>query len=142
MNVESCTGLMPTPAFAAAIKEFLLEQNCINIDDSPITEEQPLRNPKGPLHLKILNNSLMSQKIIEGIKFGNVLQKGGGHDHIVWDRHYADQIREAREKFYALIEQGYTAHLMKEDGNPCNRQMTKFNPNAEEIIMVAPTRAG
>lgn len=139
---QSIVGLQPTPALASAIKEEALENSKENLDETPVTNEPPLRKNSGILSLKILNNSEMSKKIIESVQKGDVLMQGGGHDHIVWDRHYADQIREAREKFYALLEQGYTAHLMKEDGQPTNRQMTKFDPNAEEIIMVAPTTQG
>ncbi len=143
-NVESVTGLSATPALRDAIKEEAFENSKINPDDTPVTSEPPLRKKTGLVDIKILGSKATSEILFKklNIKAGKILQQGGGHDHIVWDRHYADQIREAREKFYALLDQGYTAHLMKEDGQPCNRQMTKFDPNAEEIIMVAPTTQG
>ena len=66
----------------------------------------------------------------------------GGHDRIVWDRRYMDQIEEARKKFYELLDQKWLAFLTRADGSLQDRQITRFDPNAEEIVMVAPVRGG
>lgn len=141
-NIEAASGVSVSPTLSDAIKE---EENRIaanaGYDDSPITKEQPQTKFTGRFGIKILSNSKLSSEFIKGIKVGEVLLKGGGHDRVVWDRHYADQIKEAREKFYALLDQGYTAFEVRPDGST-GRQIMKFAPDLEEVIMVVPTRPG
>jgi len=66
----------------------------------------------------------------------------GGHDRIIWDRRFRDQIGDARDKFQELVRRGFTPYLVKKDGTKHNRPIDEFDPDAEEIIMVAPTAAG
>jgi hypothetical protein len=66
----------------------------------------------------------------------------GGDDLIVWDRRYRDQIEQAKDKFYQLIKKGFKAFVVSEKGQRTNRQLFQFDPDAEEIAMIAPQAAG
>jgi len=123
-------GMRLTPAFQAALAEQRSEPDA----EPPLMEEPPLRQTSGIGCISFQADKALSKKIT-----GNGI---GGHDRIVWDRHFADQIREARDKFYELLKLGFKAHLVREDGKPCNRVLEKFDPNAEEIVMIAPVRGG
>ena len=59
-----------------------------------------------------------------------------GDDRIVWDRRFKDQIEEAKKQFQELIKLGYLAFLVKSDGKKSDRQIFKFDPDLEEVIML------
>lgn len=118
MNME-ILGATPTPALKEAI-------------NAP--EPKSYKPTYGELVLKVLTSPDSSKKVSNYITTGKVIQDGGGHDLIVWDRHYADQIAEAREKFFSLLDQGYHAFTVTEDGKP-KKKLTRFDPTLEEIFM-------
>lgn len=99
----------------------------------PTNSEPPLVKKEGIGKIRFLCNKEMSLKIT-----GNGID---GDDHFIWDRRFADNIQEARDKFYKLMDQGYLAFYVKADGLQGQR-MLKFDPNAEEVIMVPPVVAG
>ena len=66
----------------------------------------------------------------------------GGDDRIIWDRRFLDSIKEARERFYELLDKGYKAFSVLADGKRSRRQVFEFSPDLEEIILVAPVAAG
>jgi hypothetical protein len=84
--------------------------------DEPITEEAPLVESQGEIVMKVIS--------------------AHGDDRLIWDRHFIDSIKEARDKFYDLLSKGYQAFAVKMDGKKSNRRMFKFDPKVEEIIMV------
>lgn len=131
-------GMTPTKALQDAIAT----EEKVDPDDSVLTQEPPQTVFKGNVKFRIQTSSDNSKEVLKSIKKGDVIQKGGGHDEIIWDRHYKDQIEEARTKFYELVNKGYKPFLRKKDGTLFTRQMTAFDPNAEEIIMVSPTVPG
>ena len=103
-------------------------------DDSPVLEEVELVKSDGVGKIRFLTTSSFSKAIT-----GNGVD---GDDRIVWDRRFLDQIKEARTKFYELIKKGFLAFLIGKDGQKSNRRMCKFDPNAEEILMVPPIAGG
>lgn len=127
-NPLSAFQTSPTPALKKAIADEAAE------DAKPAE-----KSFKG--EIKYLATVELSKKIT-----GNGI---GGHDRIIWDRRYRDQMGEAREKFNELVGLGFIPYLVKKNGEKYNRPLEKdsrgryeFDPDAEEIIMVAPTAAG
>jgi hypothetical protein len=84
--------------------------------------------------IRFLTTSELSKQIT-----GNSIE---GDDRIVWNKRYLDQVKEASSKFYELKKLGFQAFLAKRNGQKSNRQMFRFDPNAEEIIMVPPIVGG
>ena len=104
-------------------------------DDSPVLEEVELdRAAVGVGQIRFLSTVGLSKAIT-----GNGVD---GDDRIVWDKRFFDQIKEARVKFYELLKKGFLAFLVRKDGLKSNRRMHKFDPNAEEILMVPPVVGG
>lgn len=125
----------PTPVMTNIIKETLDEEAKDVGGDMPVMEEVPLHRHEGMGRISFLCTSAVSKEIT-----GNGI---GGHDHIVWDRRFRDSMNEAREKFYELLGKGYKAFAVKTDGTPHKgRELRRFDPNIEEIVMVAPSAAG
>jgi hypothetical protein len=63
-----------------------------------------------------------------------------GHDSVSWDRRHRAQISKARSKFDQLRRAGYAAYMMQK-GQSVRMPMDEFDPDAEDIIMVAPVCA-
>ena len=113
-----------------ALKE-LVEKEIFNPPDQeedPLDIEPPLTTSDGNGIIRFLCTPKMSKEIT-----GNSI---GGDDRIVWDRRFLDQIKEARAKFYDLLDRGFKAFKVKKDGSKSKRRLLKFDPSAEEIIMV------
>ena len=111
------------------ILEQIISEKEPSIPEEPITKEEPLEpDAHGIGIIRFLCTKKLSNKIT-----GNNID---GDDRIVWDRKYLDQIKEAREKFYKLIDEGCQAYMIRKDGKKSRRRMHKFNPNAEEILMI------
>ena len=101
----------------------------------PELEEVPLEaGAKGIGMIRFLATIGLSKEIT-----GNGID---GDDRIIWDKRFLDQIKEARKRFYDLLNKGFQAFMVKVDGKKSNRRMHKFNPNAEEIIMSPPVAGG
>ena len=66
----------------------------------------------------------------------------GGDDRIVWDKRFPETIKEAREMFNKLLEKGYKAFMIRKDGQKSERQMFRFDPNAEEVLMIPQVMGG
>lgn len=124
----------PTPILNQIIQENAAEEAKVNPDEVPVTVEPPQLKASG---LGVIQYQCTKEQSLEIT--GNGI---GGHDRINWDRRYADQVQEARDKFYELLEKGWKAFLTREDGSATNKRLFKFVPDAEEIIMVAPHHAG
>lgn len=101
----------------------------MNTQDIPLVE-----NAVGVGKIRFLTTTELSKQIT-----GNGID---GDDRVVWDRRFLDQVKEASEKFHKLIKEGFKAFLVKRDGQKSNKQMFRFDPNAEEIIMVPPMAGG
>jgi hypothetical protein len=123
-----------TDALRSVLKDEL--ETCVEKaqEEAPLTEEPPLTKTTGYGAIRFLCDKQMSIAIT-----GNNID---GDDRIVWDRRFLDQIKEARDKFYSLLDKGYLAYLIRGDGTRSKRRTLKFDPNAEEIIMVAPVTGG
>ena len=124
-----------TPAFKEALEE---EKKRSKREDAylppnTVVEEQPLTREDGEILIKFTCTKEMS------LKMGG--SGVGGDDRLTWSRRYKDQVEEARKKFYEFIDKGWLAFLTLADGTKGVRT-TKFVPNAEEILMVAPVSAG
>lgn len=65
----------------------------------------------------------------------------GGDEVISWNRRYVDSVRWARDKFYELLDKGYKAYSVDEEGKAADL-ISEFAPEAEEIIMVSAVVAG
>lgn len=73
------------------------------------------------------------QTLFEGCGSLHILSKNGD-DRIVWDRRFKDQIEQAKQKFYEMLDKGYIAYVVGPDGKE-GRRITRFNPDAEEILI-------
>lgn len=124
----------PTPALKEAIAEEAAEDaQAAEAEQKFLKGEKSIpKSFKG--EIKYLATVELSKEIT-----GNGI---GGHDRIIWDRRYRDQIGDARDKFNELVRRGFTPYLVRKDGSKANRPLDEFDPDAEEIIMVAPTAAG
>jgi len=60
----------------------------------------------------------------------------GGDDHVVWDKRFPEMVKEAQEAFDKLVAKGYKAML------PGGASVKRFDPEAEEIIMICPAVGG
>lgn len=106
-----------------------------DLEDMPVMEEVPLvEGATGIGQIRFLSTVRLSKEIT-----GNGI---GGDDRVVWDKRFLDQIKEARKKFYELLKKGFQAFMVRRDGKKSNRRMHKFDPNAEEIVMVPPVAGG
>ena len=65
----------------------------------------------------------------------------GGHDRIIWDKRYEDQIEEARDKFYELLDKGWMAFLTMGNGEK-GKRIFEFDYKYEEILMTTPVVGG
>lgn len=64
-----------------------------------------------------------------------------GDDRIVWDKDNGDDAKKAKHKFLELIEKGYKAFSVDQNGKK-NKKIEEFDVDAEEILMIPPTSKG
>lgn len=77
-------------------------------------------------------------KGLDGLSFhvkANVLS-GGGDDRLAWDPRDLNQLKEARDRFYELIDKGYLAFVVDQDTGVANKnkRIIEFEPNAGELV--------
>lgn len=120
--MSDADALMPNPT--PALKEALANDE--GFQDKPLLPNQG--------RIRFTATKELSKEIT-----GNGI---GGHDRIIWDRRYRDSIGEARDKFNELVKKGFVPYLVKKDGTKYSNPMEEFDPDAEEIIMVAPHVGG
>lgn len=68
------------------------------------------------------------------------IMDASGDTKVIWDRGNDDEIEAARSTFDRLKARGYVAYSVKKDGEK-NEILTRFDPNAEKLIM-APQMVG
>lgn len=96
------------------------------LKDVPDDTDRKERQKKGWFKLRFLCTPEQSAKIT-----GNAI---GGDDHISWNRRYADSVSWARKKFYDMLDQGWLAFTVNEDGSPGER-ITEFDSDLEDVIV-------
>lgn len=64
-----------------------------------------------------------------------------GDDRITWDKENGRQAKEAKAKFIELLDKGYMAFSVDNQGNK-NKKIKEFDVDAEEIIMIPKTVKG
>lgn len=69
-----------------------------------------------------------------------ILTKKDGDKRVVWDRMSLPQIRDAKEMFDSMVNEGMTPFRVSGDGRTSTEVVKVFDPSAEEIIFL-PTRA-
>lgn len=57
-----------------------------------------------------------------------------GDDRVIWDRRDKNQVKEAFQKFKELLNNGYTAYAVTEEGKR-GHKITTFDPGLEEVIL-------
>lgn len=59
-----------------------------------------------------------------------------GDERLAWDPTDLDQLKEARDKFYDLIDKGHVAFAVDPRSGEANkgRKLVRFDPNAGEIV--------
>lgn len=65
-----------------------------------------------------------------------------GHDRLVWSQHIPEQMKEAQKKFYELLDKGFAIFAVLDNGQKSSRRLSRFEPNVEEVIAVAPLAGG
>jgi hypothetical protein len=61
---------------------------------------------------------------------------------VIWDRTKADEVEHARKTFDDMRAKGYLAYSVKGKDGSKDEQITRFDPDAERIILAAPMRGG
>jgi len=65
-----------------------------------------------------------------------ILHQDFGDKRIVWDRFNLDSVREAKELFSKLIEEGFVPYRIDaQTGDPTEIPMSEFDVSAEEVFM-------
>ena len=64
-----------------------------------------------------------------------------GDTKVIWDADKEDEVSVAQNTFDDLKDKGYYAYKVKKDGDK-GRVITRFDPDAEKIIMAMPMRGG
>jgi hypothetical protein len=64
-----------------------------------------------------------------------------GDERIIWSKENGKQAKKAKEQFEELIEKKYKAYSVNTKGKK-KTQITEFDVDAEEIIMIPPTSKG
>lgn len=64
-----------------------------------------------------------------------------GDEKVVWDKNNGKQAKRAKETFEQLLAKKYTAYSTDAQGKK-KKQITEFDVDAEEIIMIPPTSRG
>lgn len=70
-----------------------------------------------------------------------IMDRKKGDTKTVWDKNDEDQVEAAEAQFKELTEKGYLAYTVKKDGKP-GKKMSKFDPNAEAVILAPPVVGG
>lgn len=66
-----------------------------------------------------------------------------GDEKITWDHGDDIQIKKARDKFAALLKQGYKAFVSKDiAGSKKGEEVKEFDATAERLILVPPMQGG
>lgn len=64
-----------------------------------------------------------------------ILSSSGGDDRLSWDASNIAQLKEARLKFYELLDKGYLAFVVDDDtGKPTSEMIMEFEPFLEEVV--------
>jgi hypothetical protein len=74
--------------------------------------------------------------------FFEIIDVRAGDVKLMWDRTKADEVEAAQSTFDKLIKKGYAAFLVKDNDGNKGEKITKFDPNAERIIMISPIAGG
>lgn len=64
-----------------------------------------------------------------------IINQKDGDKRIVWDGGSFDEIRDAKELFDNLIEEGMIPYCVDPNGKKSPEVMTEFDPGAEEVVM-------
>lgn len=64
-----------------------------------------------------------------------------GDTKIIWNSDNQDEVDNARRSFNDLKEKGYLAFHVK-DGGDKGKAITKFDPDAERLILTPPISGG
>lgn len=65
-----------------------------------------------------------------------------GDSKLIWDRHNRDEVDAAQAMFDSLTRKRYLAFQAEGDDGRKGKQISKFDPNMERIIMVPPMVGG
>ena len=59
-----------------------------------------------------------------------------GDDRLAWNPRDLKQLKEARDKFYSLLDKGYMAYAVNAKTGEANKRkkLIRFEPNAGEVI--------
>lgn len=64
-----------------------------------------------------------------------------GHTQLQWDPNVPNEVQAAKEAFATYVAKGYSAFRVGSDGEKSTR-MEKFDPSAEEMILVPQLKGG
>lgn len=59
----------------------------------------------------------------------------------IWNKDNEDEVSAAKDLFEKMVKKGYLAFNVNKDGDKSTK-MSKFDPNAEKIILVPPVVGG
>ena len=66
---------------------------------------------------------------------------GTGDTKVIWDPHNSDEVEAAKAQFDALRKKGFLAYTVNKKGDK-GEVITKFDPDAEKIILSPPLVGG
>jgi hypothetical protein len=76
------------------------------------------------------------EKAPEGFGCFRVMTPKDGDKRVIWDNTSFEQIREAKEMFDELVEEGLCPYRVGVNGRASADVMDEFDPHAEEIIFM------
>ena len=65
-----------------------------------------------------------------------------GDTKIIWDKHRAEEVENARRTFDEMRKKGYLAYAVRGREGEKGSQIHEFDPEAERLIMAPPMRGG
>ena len=70
-----------------------------------------------------------------------IMDKDAGDLKVIWNKDNVDEVEAAESQFDSLITKGFSAYKVDKKGEP-GKMVTKFDPDAEKIIMVPKIMGG
>ena len=92
-----------------------------------------------------MTTELLDSEILPGHGVMSYLTPADGDVRLAWERGNADDERVARRTFDDLRRQGYLAYKVtpgKRGAEPAREQVTRFDAEAEQIVLAPPLRGG
>ena len=107
--------------------------NSINV--TPLAAGSVASNLKKEIDIKNLKELQDDEDLQENEGMFRILHQDHGDKRIVWDRLNITSVKEAKDLYLELIEEGFVPYRVDGSGNPTEIPMSEFDASAEEVFM-------